>query len=378
MSLLLTASRCGSLAALFYLASPRPVSAQQYYDPIAGPLPRIISPANHAVFFAPVDIPLFAFSIRTNVEFYAGTNDLGRGYNLGLGADDLQPGGFHFDFVIAGHIPQLSHIYYRMWTNVPPGSDALTAVTTDGIDDLDNRTSPPVNITVFSSTNTTGTRVVSIFAADPIAISGTNSWAWPGATNETPAWTNWPPPIWHSFTNWGPRNALFLVQSDGDTSDTFAVTYNISGTASNGIDYNALPGSVTIPAGKSHAWIPIVPIDNGPPYSGPKTVILTLTPATNGPPPLYVLGSPTNAEALILHDWPVSFPFQLPDGTFHVNATGPDGAWFSIQISSDLQNWSSVSTNQVFQGSIDFVDPTAPNNSRQFYRTVPVTNTPTN
>jgi len=68
----------------------------------------------------------------------------------------------------------------------------------------------------------------------------------------------------------------------------------------------------------------------------------------------------------------------LPDGTFHVNATGPDSAWFSIQSSSDLQNWSSISTNQVFQGAIDFVDPATPNNSSQFYRTVPVTNTPTN
>ena len=36
---------------------------------------RIISPANHAVFFAPVDIPIFAYVVdspyTTNVEFYA-------------------------------------------------------------------------------------------------------------------------------------------------------------------------------------------------------------------------------------------------------------------------------------------------------------------
>jgi hypothetical protein len=353
-----------------------PLAPAQGFDPNIGPLPRIISPANHAVFYAPVNIPVFAFAIATNVEFYAGTIDLGRGYNLGLGLADRQPGIDYPDFVIAGSVPRLDHIYYRIWTNVPPGSYALTAVTTNGLGGLEiSRTSPPVNITVLASTSTTGPRVVDIVAGDPIAIAGTNSWTWLGMTNETPTWADWPPLHFQSFTNWGPKDALFLVQSYGDTSDTFTVTYNISGTASNGVDYEALPGSVTIPAGQSQALIPIVPIDNGPPYA-PKTVILTLTPATNAPPPLYVLGSPTNAEALILEARPVAFPWLLPDGTFHVNASGPDGAWFILQNSTDLQNWLPVATNQIFQGSIDFVDPNAPGNSMQFYRTVQLDSTP--
>jgi hypothetical protein len=59
-----------------------------------------------------------------------------------------------------------------------------------------------------------------------------------------------------------------------------------------------------------------------------------------------------------------------------VTATGPDGAWFCVQYSSDLVNWSSVSTNQVFQGSIDFIDPAAENNVSRFYRAVPIVNLP--
>jgi hypothetical protein len=39
-------------------------------------------------------------------------------------------------------------------------------------------------------------------------------------------------------------------------------------------------------------------------------------------------------------------------------------------------NWSFVSTNQVFQGSIDFVDPDAANNASRFYRAVPILNPP--
>ena len=46
-----------------------------------------------------------------------------------------------------------------------------------------------------------------------------------------------------------------------------------------------------------------------------------------------------------------------PGGSFHLTATGPDGAWFNVQYSTDLGELVAVSTNQVFQGSIDFVDP---------------------
>jgi len=66
----------------------------------------------------------------------------------------------------------------------------------------------------------------------------------------------------------------------------------------------------------------------------------------------------------------------LSDGSFHLSATGPDGAWFYIQNSADLVNWLSVSTNQVFKGSIDFVDSDAPINASRFYRDVPIANLP--
>lgn len=349
---------------------------------------RIISPANHAVFFAPVDIPIFAYVVdspyTTNVEFYAGTNDLGSGFSLG--ASNPPPGKFMPDFVLAGPpILRLRPVYCLVWTNAPPGSYALTAVTkgTNGLGFYPgrfiSRTSAPVNITILARTTppTNGASVVSIVATDPIAIVGSNSWVWPGLNIATPAWTDWPPPVAAPCTNWGPKDALFTVRRFCEETNAITVAYSIGGTASNGVDYVELPGYVTFSADRACSLIPIVPIDNGPPYI-PKTVILTLTPDTNTPPE-YVIGFPSRAAAVILHEWlrwPWPLPCLLPDGSFHLDAAGPDGAWFSVESSTDLLNWTPVCTNQVAQGSIDFVDMDAPNNTRQFYQVVPQDNPP--
>jgi hypothetical protein len=195
-----------------------------------------------------------------------------------------------------------------------------------------------------------------------------------GMTNITPVWTNWPPPHWQSFTNWGPKNALFTVRRFGDAADAITVNYQISGTASNGVDYAALPGYLTIPAGGAYGLIPVVPIDNGP-SNIVKTVVLTLTQSSNSPPD-YVVGFPARATALILKHWPRPLPWLLSNGGFHLNAAGPDGAWFCVQNSTDLLNWTSVSTNQVFAGSIDFVDPDASGRPSGFYRAVPLAGPP--
>jgi hypothetical protein len=310
------------------------------------------------------------------VEFYANTNDLGSGFKLGVTAQP--PGTVTPDFVLPGEpITRLGAVYCLVWTNPPPGSYALTAVAEGlpGVEPLISRTSPPVNIIILPRIPVTnGPSVVSIVATDPIAIVGTNHWVWPCVTNAVPDWTDWPPPVAVPCTNWGPKDALFTVRRFGDETNAITVTYNIGGTASNGVDYVKLPGFVNFSADRAYSLIPIVPIDNGPPYI-PKTVILTLTPDTNTPPE-YIIGFPRRAAAVILPEWPRPLPLLLPDGSFHLNAAGPDGAWFSVESSPDLLNWTSVCTTQVIQGSIDFVDMDAPSNTRQFYQTVPQDNPP--
>jgi hypothetical protein len=260
------------------------------------------------------------------------------------------------------------------------GKHVLTADATIGFPDnnvLLGLTSLPVDLTVLASPPPPTNRpaIVNIVATDPVAVEGTNSWVWMGESNLPPTWAAWPAAVCKCFTNCGPKTATFTVHRFGETNDDLTVNYGIGGTASNGVDYVALPGYVTVPAGERSAFITIFPIDDGPPDVN-KTVILTLDPSTNMPPD-YLVGLPRRAAAIIV-DPPVPCPVAtaLPDRCFHLSTPGPDGAWFSVESSTDLVNWTPICTNQVVNGSIDFIDPDAADSPGTYYRVLPVTNTP--
>jgi hypothetical protein len=349
---------------------------------------RIISPSNGAVFRAPINLPLFAFFTYPHaldeygaVGFYDGTNFLGCGQPVSTPTPlPLPPG-----VPTPGPVPvpptvPFTNIYELVWTNAPVGNHVLTAEATVG--NLLNSAilklvSAPVNITILPSPPQPTNRpaIVSIVATDPVAVEGTNCWIWKGETNSTPTWAAWPTAICRSFTNSGPKDAVFTMHRFGDTSEDLTVNYDVGGTASNGVDYVALPGYATIPAAERDALITVVPIDDGPPDVN-KTVILALTPSTNNPPD-YLLGFPRRAAAIII-DSNVPHPVTgiLPDKSFHFVASGPNAAWFCIEYSTDLVNWTPVCTNQVVNGSIDFVDPDAANSLERFYRILPVLDAP--
>ena len=157
----------------------------------------------------------------------------------------------------------------------------------------------------------------------------------------------------------------------GATNDALTVNYDIGGTATNGVEYVTLPGSLTIAAGEHSARTSVVPIDDGPPDIS-STVILKITPDTN-----YIVGFPGRAAAIII-DGPFPWPRTavLGDRSFHLNASGPDGAWFRVDYTTDLANWTPIVTTQVVNGSIDFIDPDAQTDQFRFYRAVPEFNPP--
>jgi hypothetical protein len=340
------------------------------------PVVRIIAPANGAIFFAPVNVPLYAYANDADgsvasVEFFAGANSLGFGQPVPVATPLASP------LYVGGPLPPAhpTNLFFLIWSNAPPGAYALMAKATDN-DDA-STISDPVKISVLPSPPPPTNRppVVSIVASDPVAIEGTNCWVWPGETNATPTWAAWPAVVCRFFTNCGPKTATFTVRRFGDTNGDLTLPYDIGGTASNGVDYVTLPGVVTIPAGERRALITVVPVDDGPPDVN-KTVIFALEPSTNTPPD-YLVGFPRRAAAIIIDsDGSRQAAGLLPDGCFQLVANGPDAAWFCAQYSTDLVNWTTACTNQVIKGSIIFVDPDAAGNPSRFYRAVPLINPP--
>ena len=361
-------------------SAPVNITVQQGPATNLPPVVRIISPPDGAVFRAPIKLPLYAYARAsesgtdfffdevTNLEFYADGTDLGSARHVFYGPP-MGPGPNPLYVVV------LPHRFFLVWSNAPVGPHQLTAVAEDQFGNA--ATSAPVNLTILASPPPPTNRppVVSIVATDPMAIEGTNAWVWPGETNSTPTWAAWPPRPVGFFTNRGPKTATFAVRRYGDISNDLTVAYAIGGTASNGVDYATLPGSVTIPAGERRALISIVPIDDGPPDVN-STVMLALSPSTNTPPD-YVIGWPPRAAAIIIdRAGPQPLAGVLPGGWFHLAAPGPNAAWFGVEYSTDLIHWTPVCTNQVVNGSIDFVDPEAASRPARFYRTVPVNGPP--
>jgi hypothetical protein len=86
----------------------------------------------------------------------------------------------------------------------------------------------------------------------------------------------------------------FTIKRAGCTDSDLDVFYTISGTATNGVDYRRLRGTVTIRAGAPSVAIPLRPIDDT--ISEPdETVVLTLSPDPN-----YIIG-PRNTATVTIH-----------------------------------------------------------------------------
>jgi len=102
------------------------------------PVVNIFSPASGSEFSAPANIPLMAKAFDadgsvTNVEFFAGNQDLGHANML-----VLDPPGIN---------GVVGPIYFFSWENVPPGDYSVTAVATDNAGA--STTSDAVEITVL-------------------------------------------------------------------------------------------------------------------------------------------------------------------------------------------------------------------------------------
>jgi hypothetical protein len=73
----------------------------------------------------------------------------------------------------------------------------------------------------------------------------------------------------------GNNPGSFTLSRAGGTNSALTVAFSLGGTASNGVDYAALPTSVTLAAGQLSSNLTVTPISE-PTSTGYKTVIMTL------------------------------------------------------------------------------------------------------
>lgn len=193
---------------------------------------------------------------------------------------------------------------------------------------------------------------VSIVATDPFAREGANSSA-------------------------GLNTATFIVRRTGETTSDLDVPLDIRGTASNGVDYETIPGHVTIPAGSRSAQIVVTPIDDNL-REKTETVIIGLhDPSVPGGifpgPSTYLASGPRRAAAIIVdNDRPRPPCLRLSDGLFNVCLPASDVECVRVECTRDFKEWTPLCTVPVNEGMAHFIDPDAPDAPHKFFRLVPV------
>ena len=100
----------------------------------------------------------------------------------------------------------------------------------------------------------------------------------------------------------GANPGEFLISCSGGASSALTVRYALGGTATNGSDYQALSGTVTIPAGATSAVVRVIPIDDRA-VELPEIVTLTLAAGAG-----YGIGLPGSAVVTIADNDVLALP----------------------------------------------------------------------
>jgi hypothetical protein len=91
----------------------------------------------------------------------------------------------------------------------------------------------------------------------------------------------------------GPDQGAFRFTRTGSTAAILTVTFTVSGSATSGVDYQALPVTVTFGVGQPIVDLAVIPVPDET-VEGAESVVVTLTDGAT-----YDLGSPSTATVTI-------------------------------------------------------------------------------
>lgn len=126
----------------------------------------------------------------------------------------------------------------------------------------------------------------------------------------------------------------FTLTRTGNTTSSLTVNYTISGTATNGVDYNNLNGSVTFAVGAATATINLNPIDDTL-LEGNESIILTLAPSSN-----YNIGTSNRATVTIADNDIPTITIAATDANAGETVIGvpPNPGRFTLTRTGNLTN----------------------------------------
>ena len=156
----------------------------------------------------------------------------------------------------------------------------------------------------------------------------------------------------------GTNPGEFTLSRSGSTLAPLNVNYAVGGSAVNGVDYTALVGFATIPAGAKTLKIPVSPTPDVQADDG-DTVVLTVTPGTG-----YSVGG-TNTATVTIADSPATLYYSAlrpSTGATASTASGvatilvsSSGTVASVNVSFSSLSSDEVSAHLTLGGSDDFV-----------------------
>ncbi len=126
----------------------------------------------------------------------------------------------------------------------------------------------------------------------------------------------------------GAAPGVFTFSRTGSTSSPVTLYYGVSGSATPGVDFNSLPGSVTIPAGATSATVNIAAVSSGASATINKDVTVTLLSGAG-----YAIGTNSSAAVTIFYNPGTLYLASLrtPGAVTASTAFGTAG----VQLSSD-------------------------------------------
>ncbi len=166
------------------------------------------------------------------------------------------------------------------------------------------------------------------------------------------------------FAHENGNTAQFTVRRWGGTSGALTVPLSVGGTATSGMDYTALPSSVTIPDGAATATFTLSPLTDSL-TEGPETVVVSPASSGNSSP-----GSQTSATAWIADAQSNNPPFIQIASPKRSNPAIPSGVGLGIVASvyddgppaSLMTSWSVISG----PGTATFSAPAQPSTDVTF------------